>query len=135
GKELGEDMNGWQWGKVHRTQPQHTLSPSFPNLAQMLNPPSVPMGGDGDTPQAGGYSAAQPFTMTGMSVARYVFDLADWDNSRWVVPLGASGHPGSQHYTDQAPTWGDVQLIPMLYNWRRIGEEAESHQELKPPNP
>ena len=130
--DLGEDMKGWQWGKVHHTQPQHTLSPSFPHLAHLLNPPSVPMGGDADTPQAGGYSAAQPFTMTGMSVARYAFDLGDWNNSAWVVPLGASGYPGSPHYADQAPVWAEVQLIPMLYDWKRIAQEAASRQELTP---
>jgi len=131
-QELGKDMDGWQWGKTHRTQPQHTLSPSFPHLAELLDPPSVPMGGDADTPQAAGYSPAQPFSMTGMSVARYAFDLSDWSNSGWIVPLGASGHPGSSHYADQMPVWREVQLTPMLYDWRRIAEEAESHQELKP---
>jgi penicillin amidase len=90
------------------------------------------MGGDGDTPQAGAYAGAEPFIMYSMSVARYAFDLDDWSNSAWVVPLGASGHPGSPHYADQAPTWGEVQLIPMLYDWARIAQEAESHQELKP---
>ena len=91
---LGDDVDAWQWGSIHRTNPKHTLSASYPELASLLNPPSVPMGGDGDTPQAGGYSPANPFTITGMSVARYVFDPGDWSNSRWVVPLGASGHPG-----------------------------------------
>ena len=125
-------MNGWQWDKLHRTQPQHTLSPSFPHLAQMLDPPSVSVGGDSDTPQAGGYSPAQPFVMTGMSVARYAFDLGDWNNSGWAVPLGASGHPESPHYTDQTQTWREVQLIPMLYDWKHIVEEAKLRQELKP---
>ena len=70
--------------------------------------------------------------MTGLSVARYVFDLADWDGSRWAIPLGASGHPGSPHYADQAPVWGEVQLIPMLYTWERIEAEAEAQQALQP---
>ena len=131
-RDMGANMDNWQWGKVHHTQPQHTLSPSFPHLAGILNPPSVPMGGDGDTPQAGAYAGAEPFIMSSMSVARYAFDLDDWSNSAWVVPLGASGHPGSPHYADQASTWGEVQLIPMLYDWARIAQEAESHQELKP---
>ena len=69
--------------------------------------------------------------MTGMSVARYVFDTSDWNNSAWVVPLGASGHPGSPHYADQAPTWGEVQLIPMLYDWDRIAASSETRQTLR----
>ena len=113
---LGEHMDSWRWGKIHYTRPRHTLSPCFPHLAQLLDPPQIPMSGDGDTPQAGSYSQSEPFIMTGMSVARYVFDLGKWDNSRWIVPLGASGHPGSRHYVDQAPVWAEVQLIPMSYD-------------------
>ena len=130
-ERLGEDIDGWQWGKVHFTRPRHTLSDSFPELAEMLDPPSVPMGGDGDTPQAGSYAHADPFVMSGTSVARYVFDTADWDNSRWIVPLGVSGNPGSPHYADQVSRWSEVELSPMLYSWQRISEEAESVQTLR----
>ena len=129
---LGDDMDAWTWGDVHATRPRHTLSAVFPELASLLDPPSVPMGGGGETPQAAGFSPSEPFTVTGLSVARYVFDLADWDGSRWAIPLGASGHPGSPHYADQAPVWGEVQLIPMLYTWERIEAEAEAQQALQP---
>ena len=73
-----------------------------------------------------------PFTVTGTSVARYVFDAADWDNSRWVVPLGASGHPGSSHYADQRPIWADDDVVPMLYTWPAVEAAAELRQILKP---
>ena len=129
---LGDDMDAWTWGPVHATRPRHTLSTAFPGLAPLLDPPSVPMGGGGETPQAAGFSPADPFTVTGLSVARYVFDLGDWDGSRWAIPLGASGHPGSPHYADQAPVWGEVQLIPMLYSWPRIEAGAEAQQTLRP---
>jgi penicillin amidase len=129
---LGDDMDSWKWGRVHFTKPQHTLSASFPDLASLLDPPSLPLGGDGDTPQAAGYSPSDPFVITGTSVARYVFDAGKWDNSAWIVPLGASGHPGSPHYADQAPIWGQVKLIPMLYDWGRIASSSESRQVLTP---
>ena len=130
-ERLGDDIESWQWGRVHYTQPRHILSLSFAELASLLDPPSVPMGGDGDTPQSGSYSTAEPFVISGTSVARYVFDAGDWDNSAWITPLGSSGHPGSPHYADQLPIWADVQLIPMLYHWGRIAAEAESHQTLR----
>ena len=131
-ERLGDDMESWRWGRVHHTAPRHTLSDAFPGLAGLLDPPRIPMGGDGDTPQAGSYSPARPFTMTGMSVARYVFDPGDWSRSAWVTPLGASGHPGSPHYADQADVWGRVDLIPMLYDWDSIESAAESRQTLEP---
>ena len=131
-ERLGDDIDSWRWGRVHSTRPQHVLSSSFPDLAHLLAPPSVAMGGDGDTPQAASYSTGNPYTMTGMSVARYAFDTADWSNSAWIVPLGSSGHAASPHYADQVSTWAEVKLIPMLYDWDRVATEAESHQTLEP---
>lgn len=129
---LGDDVDSWRWGRVHHTRPRHTLSSVFPELAGFLDPPQVEMGGDGETPQAAGYCTEEPFVVAGMSVSRYVFDLGDWSNSAWVSPLGASGHPGSRHYTDQVEVWGDLRLVPMLYDWQRIVAESEGRQELEP---
>ena len=128
---LGDQIDTWQWGRVHSTKPQHTLSAAFPALAPLLDPPSVPMNGDGDTPHAGTYAQTDPFTVNGCSTARYVFDLSDWDNSRWVTPLGSSGHPGSQHYSDQTPIWAAGEVLPMLYDWNKIREEAQDIQQLE----
>jgi penicillin amidase len=129
---LGPEVSTWRWGRLHATQPQHTLSASFPDLAPLLNPLSVPIGGDGDTVQAAAFIAGAGYGVTVTSAARYVFDLGDWDRSAWVVPLGSSGHPGSPHYADQAGVWGDGRLLPMRYNWKRIRGEAEIHQVLEP---
>lgn len=131
-QRLGDDMAAWQWGAVHRTSPKHPLSSLFPELEDLLNPPSVSMGGDGDTPLAGGYSPGRPFNVTSLSVVRYVFDTADWDNSSWAVPLGVSGHPASPHYADQAAIWGSLKMIPMRYRWDRVKAEAVARQILEP---
>jgi penicillin amidase len=129
---FGADMEAWRWATVHRTCPKHPLSERFPEFAAHLNPPSMGMGGDGDTPLAAGFSPGKPFGVTLLSVLRYVYDTADWDNSGWAVPLGVSGHPASPHYADQSDAWGSTTLVPMLYSWGRIIEEAETHQVLSP---
>lgn len=129
---LGKNMDRWQWGNVHRLESPHMLSSAFPDLAPLLDPPLVSMGGDGDTPQQGYYVADRPFTMKALQVARMVFDLSDWDKSGWVVPQGSSGHPGSPHYIDQTGPWSNLQLIPMLYSWQRVIAEATHHQTLGP---
>ena len=131
-ERLGGDMEGWQWGRVHRTKPVHTLSAARPDLAALLDPPPVPHSGDGDTPLAGGYAAANFATVTSLSVARYAYDPADWDNSLWVVPLGVSGHPGSPHYFDQSETWRKVEMVPMEYDWDGIADNCETLQNLEP---
>lgn len=129
---LGPDPRGWAWGRLHVTRPCHPLSAAFPDAAPLLDPPSLPLGGDGDTVQAAAYVPAAGFQVTLTSVARYVFDLGDWDRSGWIVPLGTSGHPGSLHYADQAADWAALRLRPMRYAWDRVAAEAETHQRLVP---
>ena len=129
---LGNDTRTWTWGAVHGTRPRHPLSRFFPDCAQLLDPPPVATHGDGDTPLAGGYSMADRFVATVMSVNRYIHDPSDWRNSRWIVPLGASGHPGSPHYADQARLWADVETIPQYWRWDDILGVAATRQRLIP---
>jgi penicillin amidase len=131
-ERLGPDLASWAWGRLHATRPSHPLSAVFPDHAGLLDPPSVPAGGDGDTVQAAEFVPAAGFELTLTSVARYVFDLGDWERSAWIVPLGASGHPASPHYADQARDWAAVRLRPMRFGWTRVAAEAESHQRLEP---
>jgi penicillin amidase len=129
--ELGADRAKWRWDALHRTNTVHPVARTSPEYGQTLNPPRVGMGGDGDTPQAG--SCEMGTWIQHSSVARYVFDLGDWDNSAWVIPLGASGHPASPHYADQAETWSKVKLFPMTFSWDKIRAGAETRQVLEPP--
>lgn len=127
---FGSNTSNWQWGKVHKTSPQHLLSAYYPHLSDILDPHSVALGGDGDTPMAASFSQVEPFCITGSSAARYVFDLSDWNNSRWIVPLGSSGNPGNPHYSDQSEQWANLELNEMLYAWDRIESNYESHQTI-----
>jgi penicillin amidase len=129
---LGPDPASWAWGRLHVARPRHPLSAVLPGAAGLLDPPASPAGGDGDTVQAADFLPAAGFDLSLTSVARYVFDLGDWERSAWIVPLGASGHPGSRHYADQAADWAAVRLRPMRYDWARVAAEAESHQRLEP---
>ncbi|MFH1571068.1 MAG: penicillin acylase family protein, partial [Gemmatimonadota bacterium] len=134
-RALGSDPDSWTWGEAHRTRPRHPLSEVFPESASLLDPPSVAMHGDGDTPLAGSFALAgstHRVAIAGLSVNRYIHDPSDWSQSKWIVPLGASGHPGSPHYADQAPLWADVEYIPQLWEWETIATEAESAQRLEP---
>ena len=129
---LGKEMTEWAWGRIHYTRPRHPLSRVFPELAPHLDPPGVAVDGDADTPQQGGYSHTDRFVVTLLSVNRYIHDPADWRRSRWITPLGASGHPGSPHYADQVNLWADTQTIPQLWDWADIQAAAETQQRLEP---
>jgi penicillin amidase len=129
---LGEDMDAWQWARLHVTRPQHPLAAAFPHLAATLNPPSVAVDGDGETVNAASFLPGAGYHVAVTSVARYVFDLGDWEASGWVVPCGASGHPGAPHWGDQVPAWTECRLLPMRYDWARIQAAAESTVILAP---
>ncbi|MGW5304920.1 penicillin acylase family protein [Streptomyces griseoluteus] len=52
--------------------------------------------------------------------ARYVWDLHDRENSRWIVPFGADGVPGSPHHRDQLPLWLRGDLARVVTDWTRL---------------
>ncbi|MGW0812713.1 penicillin acylase family protein [Streptomyces viridiviolaceus] len=57
--------------------------------------------------------------------ARYVWDLADREDSGWVVPFGASGVPGSAHHRDQLPLWHRGGLVPVVTDFTRLQKETD----------
>jgi penicillin amidase len=106
----GPDPARWAWGRLHRVTAAHPLAELHPGAAGLLRPPPRAIGGDGDTVQCGAWSqgvalASGRFDASACSVARWCFDLGDWANSRWVVPLGAAADPRSPHAEDQAALW------------------------------
>lgn len=113
----GLDPAGWKWDAVHVTNARHTLSTSFPQVSGALDPPTVGIGGDGDTIQAGSYSWDEqaPFAITGLSVYRQAVDLTDIAHATFVVPGGVSGMPGTPHAADQLDLWRRHKRIPMRY--------------------
>ncbi|MGW2209603.1 penicillin acylase family protein [Streptomyces sp. NPDC001781] len=64
--------------------------------------------------------------------ARYVWDLDDRENSRWIVPFGADGVPGGPHHRDQLPLWLAGDLARVVTDWNRLtlehtGTPEEAH--------
>ncbi|MFI1955075.1 penicillin acylase family protein [Streptomyces xinghaiensis] len=57
------------------------------------------------------------------SAARFVWDLARREDSRWIVPLGASGIPGHPHRSDQLPLWVRGDLVPVVTDWSLLTPE------------
>ena len=113
------------WGERHRVAFAHPLAGAFPAERDVLNPTGAPMGGDNETVLATGASSASTNASTYGSVARYAFDVGDWDASRWVVLAGTSGDPRSPHYVDQHETWAKVEMLPMTYSWSTIVQYAD----------
>jgi penicillin amidase len=104
------------WGMTHRLAPWEALpdedDAQWPGL-----------GGDHDCVLS--TSSVPGFTdrSARASAARYVWDLADRDNSLWVVPFGASGVAGEPHHRDQLPLWLRGELAPVTTDWHHLTKE------------
>jgi penicillin amidase len=117
---------GQTWGELHHTAQRHPL------LLEELDPPRVPYGGDMDTVQAASYIPAQNLTTRAGSVARYCFDLSDWDRSGWIVPLGAAGDPRDLHAFDQQEAWRSGRLMAAKWSRQEVVASASSREALDP---
>ena len=129
---LGDDVDAWRWGALHIAAPRHPMTLANPAWAARLDPPAVAVGGEWDTVMCAAHPAGHGFGVTSTSVARYVFDLADWDRSGWIVPLGASGDATSPHFADQQALWADGEVVPMRYSWAAIAANASGRTHLRP---
>jgi penicillin amidase len=108
----------------HTYRPLHGLEAlgiSHPLVTALHDEVAVPVFGDGDCVQAMHCVPDVDVCVRG-PVARYVWDLADRDNSRWVVPLGASGLPGP-HQHDQTELWATGRLAPVTTDWDVLDPE------------
>ncbi|MEM9133787.1 MAG: penicillin acylase family protein [Actinomycetota bacterium] len=117
----GPEPEGWRWGSVHTMLSPHPLALLRPEL-EGLHPPVDGVPGDGDTVRCAAYYPLFGDKAAAGSVARYVFDLADWDRSGWIVPHGVSGVRGSGHDLDQRQAWLAGELVPMAYGPEAVAE-------------
>jgi penicillin amidase len=67
-----------------------------------------------------------------VSSYRQIIDLAGADSSRFVIPMGQSGHVWSDHYADLLDRWNNVEYIPMRFSRLAVDEAAASTLVLKP---
>ena len=126
----GPDPSRWRWGAAHLARWAHPLLALRPDLAdQVVLPPPVELGGDNECVWA--TSTAPPSSdASNGQVARYVFDVGDWDRSRWIVPHGVSGDSRSPHHLDQLEDWAGMRLQPMRWSADVVDAATESVTQL-----
>jgi penicillin amidase len=111
---LGGELKEWQWGRLHTVTFGHVFGVNK-LLAGFFNVGPFPVGGSHATVNVGQYFLAHPYESVVGPSMRQIFDLADINDTRTVLPPGQSGQVFSQHYKDQVMLWlnGGYKIRPM----------------------
>ena len=86
--------------------------------------PVVALSGDTDTVLSTSSVPGVTDAVLRGPVARYVWDLSDRSQSRWIVPLGASGDVSDPHHHDQLELWAGGRLVPVVTDPQHLTEDA-----------
>jgi penicillin amidase len=105
---LGNDPDGWRWGKFNTSQLPHSLVKAYDI------PPVERHGG-------GGFVAAVGATY------REIIDMQDLDASVTTNVPGQSGQPESPFYKNLAESFGRAEYFPMVYS-REAVQRAAAHR-------
>jgi penicillin amidase len=128
-ERLGLDSSRWRWRDVHWMTWRHNMGRD-PELGAIFNLPDTPVGGDGATLWA---TQARYGRGSDHGVSyRQIFDMADLNAARIVIPPGNSGQPGSPHYDDNVPRWLALEYHPLFVNQQDIERNAEATLDLRP---
>jgi|BEDMetMinimDraft_2_1075160.scaffolds.fasta_scaffold00603_4 penicillin amidase len=120
-RALGPDPRRWRWGDLHRAVFAHPLFSRLPLLAR-LGSFTIAAPGDDATIDRGAMGP-EDFTAIHGPSYRGVYDLAEPDESRFIIAPGESGHPLSPHAADLLRLWRDGEMIMLPRQVRPEGGE------------
>ena len=128
------DSDDWDWGHLHQLDLVHqTLGTSgVAPVEWLLNRGDWKVGGGGSIVNATAWDARTGYTVTAAPSMRMVVSVEDWDDSRWVNLTGVSGHPASDHYTDQTELWVEGRTLPWAFSRDAVEAAGEDTLTLLP---
>ncbi|HEX6324508.1 MAG TPA: penicillin acylase family protein [Vicinamibacterales bacterium] len=110
-RDQGSHMGAWRWDAANTVRfahaPMDAVAWLRPLFSRELRRP-----GHGFTVNPVMRIRDQTF----IASYRQIVDVGNWDASRFVIPLGQSGHPMSAHYDDLLPLWNEGRYVPMAYS-------------------
>ncbi|WP_246337743.1 penicillin acylase family protein [Azospirillum oleiclasticum] len=133
-KRHGNDMSGWSWGLEHKAALNHRLLGRVPVLGSLFDL-SVATDGDAHTVNRGTTKVASsdaPFSHVHGPGFRAVYDLADLDNSRFVIATGQSGNPLSPHWGDFVTLWANGGAVTLAGDANQLRASGATRLLLTP---
>jgi len=130
-KELGRDMQKWQWGKLHTIKWYHPMG--FGPLKEMSIGPFPHPGGDSTVRNASsmGIGGNKHMCMGG-PVMRHIIDMGEPDKGQIVIDGSQSGQWLSPHYRDMHTLWYNSKYIDAEKRPEKVAESADKLLVLKP---
>jgi penicillin amidase len=117
----------WRWDRVNAARFPHRPLDGAPVLKRFFSR-TVPRGGDAFT-----VTPVMPLDDdVFVSSYRQIIDLAGADSSRFVIPMGQSGHVWSDGYANLLDTWNRVEYIPMRFTRLAVDDAAKAKLVLEP---
>jgi penicillin G amidase len=129
-ENLGSDMNGWTWGRLHTATfvsaplGQSNIGP----VEALVNRGPYAAHGGSSIVNANGWSWSNPAAVRGHVSMRMIVDMSDFDASLAIHATGQSGHPRHRHYDDMIPLWLDGRYHSLW--WSREAVDAASSGRL-----
>ena len=127
-------VEGWEWGHLHRLELRSSTLGDWGigPVEWLVNRGGWKVGGGSAAVNAAGWNADAGYTVDFAPSMRMVVSLADLDDSRWINLTGVSGHPFSEHYTDQTDLWARGETLPWPFSRDAVEESAEHTLTLEP---
>lgn len=124
-KQLGPDVSGWKWEKVHKVDFQHPIG-KIKMFSKFFNVGSFGISGSNEVinNQLFLYSDEAEIQIKGGPSTRRIIDFSDIENSWSILPTGQSGNPMSKHYKDQAELFVKGKFRKMMLNKGEIIKTA-----------
>jgi penicillin G amidase len=128
---LGEDRQGWLWGKAHQITFVNPLRRTG-FAASFLGSGPHPMGGSRETLYCAWFDYNKPFDVSLAASLRMVADLGDDDKVLAVIPGGVSGRTFDQHAKDQIQAFMNGDKVFWWFSDAAIREHGKNTLVLKP---
>jgi penicillin amidase len=121
------NFSKWRWDRVNAARFPHRPLDGVPLLRRFFSR-VVPRGGDAFT-----VTPVMPLDDDiFVSSYRQVVDLAGDDSSRFVIPMGQSGHVWSDRYANLLDRWNRAEYLPMRFTRLAVDDAAKTTLVLEP---
>jgi len=132
-KELGGNVQAWQWGKLHTLTIYHPFGKKSALLGKVFNRGPYPVGGSIFTVNPTYFKVSKGFKVQGGGASfRRIIDFADRANSRSILPGGISGNFMSPHYDDQIELWLAGRYRPFVLDRKAVMQDVRYRLTMRP---